>query len=86
VKASEITFESMLRYAAGNERLAFATSYLQVEYGVSELRASWDGFVHTSNNYGLDFDNRKVVCEEFSNALNEYLEYLGEPISIKVGP
>ena len=83
--ASDITFESMLRYAAGNAKLGTATSYLQVEYGVDELRGCWDGFIHSSDAYDLTFKNRKQVCEEFTYAICEYLEYLGEPLPIKVG-
>jgi hypothetical protein len=83
--ASSVSFESMMRIAAGNKSLAIATSYLQVEYGLSELQACWDGFTHTSDNYGQTFKNRKLVCEEFSNALNEYIEYLGESVHLEVG-
>lgn len=83
--ASEVSFEQMMRVAAGNAHLAFATSYLQVEYGISELRACWDGFTDTSNAYERTFKSRKQICDEFSNALSEYLDYLGEPIPIKVG-
>jgi hypothetical protein len=75
----------MMRVAAGNPDLGVPASYMQVEYGLDELIACWDGFVHTSDAYGLEFKSRKHVCLEFSDALNEYLEYLGEPVSLKVG-
>ena len=84
--ASQVSFESMMRIASGQRELAFATSYLQVEYGLDDLRACWDGFIHTSDNYGQEFKSRKAVCEEFSYALNEYIEYLGESVYLKVGP
>jgi hypothetical protein len=84
--ASQVSFESMMRIAAGRRELAFATSYLQVEYGLDDLRACWDGFVHTSDDYGQEFKSRKAVCGEFSYALNEYIECLGESIHLKVGP
>jgi hypothetical protein len=83
--ASEVAFDSMMRVASGNKPMALATSYIQVEYGKDELLACWDGFVHTSDNYGQTFKSRKAVCEEFSNVLNEYIDYLGESAFIQVG-
>jgi hypothetical protein len=83
--ASEVLFNQMMRVAAGNPDLGVPASYMQVEYGLDELVACWDGFVHTSDSHGLEFKSRKHVCLEFSDALNEYLEYLGEPVSLKVG-
>ena len=83
--ASEVTFEQMRKAARNNPQLGVASSYLQVEYGLSELEACWDGFVHTSDSYQQVFPNRKGIFLEFSNALNEYLEYLGEQISVSLG-
>lgn len=80
MKTSNVSFSDMMKVAAGNPALGVAASYLQVEYGLDELRACWDGFVHTSDAYDLEFRTRKQVCMEFSVALNEYLEYLGESI------
>jgi hypothetical protein len=83
--ASQVSFDQMMRVAAGNPDLGVSASYLQVEYGLNELKACWDGFVHTSDAYAQEFKSRKQVCLEFSDALNEYLEYLGESTSLKVG-
>jgi hypothetical protein len=83
--ASDVPFDQMMRVAAGNPDLGVPASYMQVEYGLSELIACWEGFVHTSDAHGLEFKSRKHVCLEFSDALNEYLEYLGESVSLKVG-
>jgi hypothetical protein len=58
---------------------------MQVEYGLAELEACWDGFVHTSDAYDQSFKTRKAIYQEFANALSEYLEYLGESIPLKVG-
>ena len=74
--ASEITFERMMIYAAGNFSLAEPTSFIQVEYGVKDLQACWDGFVDTSDDAGLEFKNKKEVCESFAEALHEYIKYL----------
>jgi hypothetical protein len=76
--ASQVTFEQMKRYAANNPDLGEATSFLQVEYGISELHACWDGFVHTSDAFNQEFKSRKQVCAEFTYALTEYIDYLGE--------
>jgi hypothetical protein len=66
----------MMRFASGNFTLAEATSFLQVEYGVDDLRACWDGFVDTSDYAGLVFRNKKDVCEHFAEALHDYIMYL----------
>jgi hypothetical protein len=84
--ASSVTFEQMRRAARNNPELGVPASYLQVEYGLAELEACWDGFVHTSDYYAQHFKTRKAIYEEFANALSEYLEYLGEPASLEVGP
>jgi len=86
MKASDITFESMMRFAAGNFTLAEATSFIQVEYGKKELHACWDGFVHTSDDAGIEFKDRKTICNEFTAALSEYIEFLEQPLSNEVGP
>jgi hypothetical protein len=83
--ASEVTFEQMRRASRNLPELGVPASYLQVEYGLSELEACWDGFVHTSDAYHQTFKTRKEIYDEFANALSEYLEYLGEPASLEVG-
>jgi hypothetical protein len=85
MKASEITFEQMRRAARNNPELGVPASYLQVEYGLTELEACWDGFVHTSDYYTQHFKTRKAIYQEFANALSEYLEYLGESIPVSLG-
>jgi hypothetical protein len=83
--ASSVTFEQMRRAARNNSELGVPASYLQVEYGLAELEACWDGFVHTSDHYQQQFKTRKAIYEEFANALSEYLEYLGESIPVEMG-
>jgi hypothetical protein len=85
MKASEVTFDKMRIVARNNSELGVPTSYMQVEYGLEELEACWDGFVHTSDNYGQEFKSRKQICLEFANALNEYLECIGESVSVPMG-
>ena len=85
MRASEVTFDKMRIVARNNPELGIPVSYMQVEYGLKDLEACWDGFVHTSDAYGQEFKNRKQICNEFANALNEYLEYLGESIPVEMG-
>ena len=83
--ASDVSFEQMRRASRNLSELGIPASYMQVEYGLAELEACWDGFVHTSDAYGQSFKTRKAIYQEFANALSEYLEYLGEPVSVEVG-
>jgi hypothetical protein len=85
MKASEISFAQLQIGARNNNKLGLAASYIQVEYGLSELEACWDGFAHTSDDYGLTFKSRKEIYSEFSDALNEYIEHLGESEYLKMG-
>ena len=84
--ASQCSFEQMMFAAAEYFPLAEATSYIQVEYGLNELKGCWDGFVHTSDAYGQTFTSRKQICDEFTHALTEYIEHLGESLHYEVGP
>jgi hypothetical protein len=81
---SQCSFKQMMTIAAGNKKLAEATSFVQVEFGILELQACWDGFVDTSAHYSVEFNTRKHLCDEFANALTEYAEYL-EPTSHEMG-
>lgn len=83
--ASSVTFDQMRKAARNNPELGVPASYLQVEYGLSELECCWDGFVHTSDHYGQQFKTRKAIYLEFANALSEYLEFLGEQIPVSLG-
>ena len=83
--ASEVIFDKMRIVARNNPELGIPVSYMQVEYGLKELEACWDGFVHTSDAYGVEFKSRKQICLKFANALNEYLEFLGESIPVEMG-
>lgn len=83
--ASQCSFEQMMQTAAGNPTLALATSYIQVEYGIADLKSCWYGFVDTSDCHSLQFKSRKHICAEFANALSDYIEYLGESSHLEVG-
>jgi DNA-binding Xre family transcriptional regulator len=79
MNASQVTFDRMMIYRKVNRLLSDATSFIQVEYGVAEVQACWDGFVDTSDNAGLTFKDLADVCSHFAVALTDYIEYLSEP-------
>lgn len=85
MNASEVSFDQMRRASRNLPELGVSASYLQVEYGLTELEACWDGFVHSSDAYDQTFKSRKAIYLEFANALSEYLDYLGESIPLQVG-
>lgn len=69
----------MLSARKNNPTLASSCSYMQVEFGIKELEACWQGFVDTSDYADLTFKSRKQICDEFSDALSDYIEFIGEP-------
>jgi hypothetical protein len=81
---SQCSFKQMMTIAADNKKLAEVTSFVQVEYGLKELEACWDGFVDTSKHYDIEFNTRKQLCDEFANALIEHAEYF-QPTSQEMG-
>jgi len=83
--ASRVTFDQMRHAASSNPKLGVPTSYLQVEYGLAELEACWDGFVQTSDDLEITFKNKKHVCSEFADALHDYLNFLGESVPDSLG-
>lgn len=83
--ASEVTFEQMRRASRNISELGVPASYMQVEYGLAELEACWDGFSHTADAFQFTFKSRKEIYQEFANALNEYLDYLGESVPVSLG-
>ena len=74
----------MMTIAAGNKKLAEATSFIQVEFGLKELETCWGGFVVTSKHYGVEFTTRKHLCDEFANALIEFADYT-QPATHEMG-
>lgn len=85
MNASQCSFEQMVKYARTNPSLAKATSFMQVEFGKAELLACWDGFVDSSDGFGLTFKSRKQIYENFSDALTSYLDFLQEPLPEPLG-
>jgi hypothetical protein len=76
MKASECILEDAQHIAGYKKHLAESMSFIQVEYGHSELVACWEGFVDTSDSYGQNFTTKYKICMAFAEALAEYIEYL----------
>ena len=78
------SFEGMRKFSTKNWKLAIATSFIQVEDGIDDLMACWEGFLHVSEEYNEVFEDETEMYQKFTDALNEYIEYL-EPTSNQVG-
>ena len=76
MKASECILEDAQHIAGYTKHLAESMSFIQVEYGHSELVACWEGFVDTSDSYGQNFTTKYKICMAFAEALAEYIKYL----------
>lgn len=79
MKASDCTLADAQHIAGYTKHLAESMSLIQVEFGMAELMACWDGFVDTSEYTGQTFTTKYKICMAFAKALAEYLEFL-EPI------
>ena len=78
------TFAQMRKYATGKWEMSKALSFIQVEMGLDDLEACWDGFLDTSEDYGDVFTDESHLYQKFTEALNEYAEYL-EPTFNEMG-
>jgi hypothetical protein len=78
MRASGCSFNQMMKIRASKPVLAQATSFMQIEFGIDELIASWRGFVDITDECGMEFLNRKEICDEFTDALTEYIRYVDE--------
>lgn len=80
----ERTFDQMRKYATGSWKMSKALSFIQVEMGLKDLEACWDAFLDTSADYGEVFTDENDLYAKFTDALNDYAEYL-EPTFNEVG-
>ena len=80
----ERTFDQMRKYATGSWEMSKALSFIQVEMGLEDLEACWDAFLDTSADYGEVFTDENDLYAKFTDALNDYAEYL-EPTFNEVG-
>jgi hypothetical protein len=85
MKASECSFEKMIKTSCYIPDLAMATSFTQVEFGIAELHACWDGFVDTSDDQDKHFTTGTQICLNFTSALQDYLKFNQEKESRGIG-
>ena len=83
MKASQCCLDDIFELATIDEEVAVLLSFVQVEFGLSELRGHWDGFVEMSDDYHIDYDSKEDVTSNFTSALAEFSEY--QPLSGQVG-
>ena len=72
MKASQCCLDDIFELAAVDEEVAVLLSFVQVEFGLSELRGHWDGFVEMSDDYHIDYDSKEDVTSNFTCALSEF--------------
>jgi hypothetical protein len=79
MKASQCCLDDIFELATVDEEVALLLSFIQVEFGLSELRGHWNGFVEMSNDYHIDYDSKEDVTTNFTFALAELTE-LPQPL------
>jgi hypothetical protein len=75
MKASDITLHDIRRIASNIVDLNLAISFIQVEWGLSDLEACWDGFSDSANHFNQTFNDERDCALQFGLALNDYAEY-----------
>jgi hypothetical protein len=74
MKAGDITLHDIRRLAAGIVELNLAISFIQVEWGLADLEACWDGFRDAADHFNQQFDDEHDCALQFGFALNEFAE------------
>jgi hypothetical protein len=74
--ASDVDFDFIKRHSLVNRELGEVFSFIQVEYGIKDLEACWEGFSDTSDNAGLEFDGVYDLGEKLYHALLEYVNFI----------
>lgn len=84
MRATECSFEELRIMSCRRPTLSVLLSYIQVEHGIHELQASWDGFTESSAYYGEEFSDKWEVCLGFERALHDFYD-VGEPVPFQMG-
>jgi hypothetical protein len=74
----------MRKVACSIPSLGYATSYIQVEFGIKNLSDLWAIYIEASEDGGDTFKTKKAICEEFGTALNDLYD-ITEPPPYKMG-
>ena len=74
MKAGDMTLNDVRRLAAGSRELSLTLSFIQVEEGLSELEACWDGFRDASNHFDQEFDDERDCAVQFGLSVADFYE------------
>lgn len=74
MKATDCSLNEVFHVAKTNKDLAMILSFIQIEYGMRELHSHWHGFRDVSDNYGVEFDNKRDVANQFGKALSAFFD------------
>lgn len=75
MKAGDMTLNDVRRLAAGIEELNLALSFVQVEEGLSELEACWDGFRDATTHFEQEFDDERDCAVQFGLSIADFYEF-----------
>lgn len=74
MNASDCSFQDMMSMSAISlPRLKVLSSFVQVEEGLKDLEAHWQGFVDTSDFSHVTYTNKEHICSEFERQLGGQL-------------
>jgi hypothetical protein len=72
MKASNCTLSDIFAAAKSDGDLHKSLSFVQVEYGFTELEGCWHGFSDASDAYEVVFKSKKHVANDFAIALTDF--------------
>jgi len=70
--ATEMTLDDVFSVAKRNKALATTLSFIQVEFGLDELRGHWEGFAQSNDFYDFHFSSKRDCAIEFGTLLSEF--------------
>ena len=74
MKATQCSLQTVFKAAEKDEDIALVLSFIQVEFGLAELQANWDGFVDSSEHYEITYKSRKDVANQFAGSIVDFYE------------
>ena len=69
-----MTLNDVRQLAAGLRDLSLTLSFVQVEEGLSELEACWDGFRDAANHFNQEFDDERDCAVQFGLSVADFYE------------
>ena len=72
--AGDMTLDDVRRLASGIEELNLTLSFIQVEEGLLELEACWDGFRDAANYFNQEFDDERDCAVQFGLSVADFYE------------